>query len=114
MDLRQESLTSGGIKVKEVHQQYDVVSLSELCRQSAAWHGVETVCDSRCLGVLLRDREHLRPVERDDLRLGVLPEEGDAVQPVPGRDVEHLHAAAGARGEEARQQRRIRRQARPR
>src|SRR6266446_7036685 len=36
MDLRQEPLTSCAIKVKEVYQQYEVVSLSELRRQGAA------------------------------------------------------------------------------
>src|ERR1700704_4093554 len=74
--------------MKNVCEQHVVVVLAKVRVKSASWLRVEAIADAGAVGILLCDFQDVRPVDRGDLRVGILPGHCDAVHTVASRNIE--------------------------
>src|SRR5437763_9026224 len=78
MNFPKQSLIGRQVKmVQKIRDEDEIVILSKLHIESASRQQSVTIRNSRALGILFRNLEHLRPIEGNDLRLGIMFCNGD-------------------------------------
>src|SRR3954462_4269165 len=88
VNLREKRGAARGVEMmKEVGDQRDIEAVRKLDFERIAGERVMSILDLRSTGILGCDREHTRPVNRDDLGSWIALGDGDAKEPVTGGDV---------------------------
>lgn len=89
MNLREELDAGRLIEVmQKVHQQDEIVTISELNCEGVARQHLVAIGDSGGSGIFLRNVEYFRPILRDDLSLRKSFRHLDSEKPVAGGDIE--------------------------